>query len=230
MFALDIHHKHRVGRAVHVADTAEVLHEALFFTADGGLFLFHITGDATIFFHGLDFIEALEALLHGLEVGEHAAQPTVRDKVLFVGIRQLADDGLGLFLGAHEQDLAATANGVAQKITGSLKLVDGLGEVDDVDSVVCPENIGLHLRIPTTGLVAKMDTCFKQFLNSFAHIVFPCSRPLWAIPQDDGIMLVVFEATVFTRTRMLRAMAFPCLRKGKGRASYHAAGKRQPVF
>jgi hypothetical protein len=129
-----------------------------------------------------------------------------------------------------KQDLAATANGVAQKITGSLKLVDGLGKVDDVDSVVCPENIGLHLRIPTTGLMAKMDTCFQQFLNSFAHIVFPCSRPLRAIPQDDGIMLVVFEATVFTRARMLRAMAFPCLRKGKGRASYHAAGKRQPVF
>ena len=99
-----------------------------------------------------------------------------------------------------------------------------------MDSVVCPENIGLHLRIPTTGLVAKMDTCFKQFLNSYAHIVFPCSRPLRAIPQDDGIILVVLEATVFTRARMLRAMAFPCLTVGKGRAKYHAPSKRQPVF
>jgi hypothetical protein len=79
-------------------------------------------------------------------------------------------------------------------------------------------------------LVAKMDTCFKQFLNSYAHIVFPCSRPLRAIPQDDGIVLVVLEATVFTRARMLRAMAFPYPTVGKGRAKYHAPSKRQPVF
>ena len=208
VLALDIHHKHCVRRTVHVADATEVLYETLFFAADGGLLLFHITGDAAILFHCLDFFEALEALLHCLEVGEHAAQPTVRDKVLFVGLGQLTYDGLGLFFCAHEKNLAATPNGVAQKITGSLELVDGLGEVDDMDSVVCPENIGLHLRIPTTGLVAKMDTCFKQFLNSYAHIVFPCSRPLRAIPQDDGIVLVVLEATVFTRARILRAMAF----------------------
>ena len=113
VLALDIHHKHCVRRTVHVADAAEVLYETLFFSADGGLLLFHVTGDAAILFHRLDFLEALEALLYGLEVGEHATQPTVRDKVLFVGLGQLTYDGLGLFFCAHEKNLAATPNGIA---------------------------------------------------------------------------------------------------------------------
>ena len=229
-FALDIHYEHCVRRAVHVADAAKVLHEALFFAADGGLLLFHVTGNAAILFHSLDFLEALKALLHGLKVGEHTTQPPVRDKVLFVSLRQLADNWLGLFLRAHEQNLTASANGVAQKITGSLELVDGLREVDNVDSVVCPENVGLHLRIPPTSLVAKMDTCFKQFLNSYAHIVFPCSRPLRAIPQDDGIVLVVLEATAFTRARMLRAMAFSLPYGGKRAGKLSCAKQKATRF
>ena len=158
----------------------------MFFAADGGLLLFYVTGDAAILFHGLDFLEALEALLHGLEAGWHAAQSTVRDKVLFVGLGQLTDDGLGLFFGAHEKNLAATPNGVAQKITGSLELVDGLGEVDDVDSVV-PGKYRASSSDSNDGSVAKMDTCFKQFLNSYAHIVFPCSRPCGPSRRTTGL-------------------------------------------
>jgi hypothetical protein len=46
-------------------------------------------------------------------------------------------------------------------------------QVDDVDAVARVEDEGLHLGIPTLGLVSKVDACFQQFFNADTdHISF----------------------------------------------------------
>ena len=46
-----------------------------------------------------------------------------------------------------------------------MELPRGLIEIDDVNLVPLFENERLHLRVPTLGLVAKVDPCFEQLGN-----------------------------------------------------------------
>src|SRR3954452_5759360 len=39
-------------------------------------------------------------------------------------------------------------------------------EIDDVDPVALTEDVTLHLRVPTPGLVAEMDAGLQQLLHS----------------------------------------------------------------
>ena len=55
----------------------------------------------------LELLEALEPLVHGLEVGEHAAQPALVDVGHADAGRLLGDRLLGLLLGADEHHGAA---------------------------------------------------------------------------------------------------------------------------
>ena len=60
----------------------------------------------------VELLEAVDPLVHGLEVGEHAAEPTLVD-VGHPDARRLLGDGLlGLLLGADEHDDAALGDGL----------------------------------------------------------------------------------------------------------------------
>ena len=186
----NIHDEHGVWCAFHVADAAEVFHEPVFLATNARLFLLHVTGDAAVLLHLLNLLEPLEALLHGFQIRQHAAEPTVRHVRQVMGLGHLADAGLGLLLGAHQQQLAAAADGVANEIIGGLELLGGLREVDDVHPVVRPKNVGLHLGVPTAGLVSKMDTRFKQFLNSDTHMYSLVRDPCGPSRRMTGLCLV----------------------------------------
>ena len=49
--------------------------------------------------------------------------------------------------------------------TGYGFMVDGLLEVDDVDAVALGEDEALHLGVPTTGLVTKVNPSLKQLAD-----------------------------------------------------------------
>src|SRR5262249_7401573 len=63
------------------------------------------------------------------------------------------------------------------------KLLESLLQVDDVDAVPLAEDVLLHLRIPSFGLVAEVHTSLQQFFHRQCRHVFPPvslrSRAAW---------------------------------------------------
>ena len=111
-------------------------------------------------------LQAVDALLDGLEVGERAAQPAVGDVELPQRGGLLADDVLGLLLGADEEDRAAARRRRRRRSGRRARTrLDRLLQVDDVDAVAGAEDVRLHLRVPALGLVAEVDAGLEQLLH-----------------------------------------------------------------
>ena len=94
----------------------------------------------------------------------------------------LADDVLGLALGADEEDVAAVGDGVLDEGAGLLEGLVGLGEVDDRDALAVVEDERLRTGIPALGLVPEVDACVEQVLWSDANAhcdlcICPVHRP-----------------------------------------------------
>ena len=69
-----------------------------------------------------------------------------------------------------------------QVIGRLLELTDRLAQIDDVNLVALLEDERLHLRVPTLGLMAKVNAGFQQFGHQFgwlsiAHKVAFSRRP-----------------------------------------------------
>ena len=43
-------------------------------------------------------------------------------------------------------------------------------QVDDIDTVTLGVNVAGHFRIPATGLVSEVDTCFEKLLHRYNAI------------------------------------------------------------
>jgi len=98
---------------------------------------------------------------------------------------------LSLFFRPHKQHFAAFAHRGAQKITRGFQLIDGLAQINDVDSVAGIKDERLHLGVPPFGLVSKMHPGVQQFFNSDRDHSFPLvkSRPCGpAIPRNTGLI------------------------------------------
>ncbi len=149
----------------HVADAAEGLLELVLLTGEHEDLLLGATLEATRLLHRLQLLEALKPLVHGLEVGEHAAQPALVD-VRHVDAARLVGDGLlRLLLRADEHDRAAVGDGLADELVGPVDVGQGLLQVDDVDAVALGEDVALHLRVPAAGLVPEVHTGVQQLLH-----------------------------------------------------------------
>ena len=107
----------------------------------------------------------------------------------------------GLLLGADKKDRLAICNSIGNKIISIPEHADGFLKINNIDTVSCPEDILLHLGVPSLGLVTKMDSCFKEFLHCnishsdssfhwFFHRLFPpCFRPSAKAPgiRSEGV-------------------------------------------
>src|SRR5262249_44397093 len=67
----------------------------------------------------------------------------------------------------------------------------GLGEIDDVNPVAHPEQVRLHLGVPTPGVVTEMDTRFQQLTHRkgrHRHAVspFPVEPPRAWSPSAEA--------------------------------------------
>jgi hypothetical protein len=71
-----------------------------------------------------------------------------------------------LLLGAHEKNRAAILNDLVDVVQGILEHFDRLVKINDVDAVASAVNIRLHLGVPTSSLVSKMDAGLEQFLHA----------------------------------------------------------------
>ncbi len=160
--AVGVDHEDGVGHLLHVADAVEVGLQLGELLVQQDLFLLGQQGHAAVGIHGLQLLHAAHTGADGGEVGEHTAEPAGVHIGHAAAVGSLGHGLLGLLLGAHEQHGAALAGQVAHEGVSGIQAVEGLLEVDDVDVAAIAEDIGLHLRVPTAGLMPEMRTGIEQ--------------------------------------------------------------------
>ena len=162
------------GHLLHVADTAEAALELVLLAGQHQDFLLGATLEATGLLHGLELLEALQPLVHGGEVGEHAAQPALVH-VRHADAGRLVGDGLlRLLLGADEHDAATVGDGFLDELVRLVDVGQRLLQVDDVDAVAVGEDEPLHLGIPATGLMPEVGAAVQQLLHGYNSHGRPC--------------------------------------------------------
>src|SRR5215203_3385892 len=164
VFLLRVDHEERVRQLAHVADPLEVLRHLLPLALQPQLLLLGqravLVGEPR-----LDLLQTLDRGAERDEVGQRAAEPAVGDGKLTGPPRFLGDGLLGLPLGADEQDPLAFTGEPLYELSDLVEQLERLLQVDDVDSVTLAEDIRLHLRVPTPGLVPEVDASLQQLLH-----------------------------------------------------------------
>ena len=176
----------QIGRRhlLHVADTAEAALELVLLAGQHQDFLLGATLEATGLLHGLELLEALQALVHGGEVGEHAAQPALVHVGHADAGRLLGDGLLRLLLGADEHDAAAVGDGLLDELVRLVDVGQRLLQIDDVDAVAVGEDEPLHLGIPATGLMPEVGAAVQQLLHGYNSHGRPCPSVVGCRPAS----------------------------------------------
>ncbi len=155
---------------LHGLDAADVLLELLLLLLELCDFLLGKDIKSSVRSHGVDLVQALDTALDGLEVGQHAAEPSLVDIVHAASLGLSLDSILCLLLRADEENRAALLCDLEDSLVGLVHLDHRLLQVNDVDSVSLGEDVGRHLGVPATCLVTEMYACFQQFLHCYyAH-------------------------------------------------------------
>jgi hypothetical protein len=160
-----IDHEQHAGELRHVLDAAERLQQVVALAAEAELLALGQREHGAVLLHLLEAAQALERALHGLEVGERAAEPALGDVELAGSRGLLADDVLRLLLGADEQHRLAARADVDDRLERAAEQLDRVLQVDDVDAVARAEDEGLHLRVPAAGVVAEVDARLEQLAH-----------------------------------------------------------------
>src|SRR5690625_4995875 len=147
--------------------TAEGLGELVLFAAQYEKFLLRQAGGCYVFeVDFFEFLQTLQALVNGREVGQHSAQPAL----VYVGHAHarglFSDRFLRLLLGSDEQNVSAMGHGLLHELVSAVDMSQGLLQVNDVDTVAFGEDETLHLRVPATSLVSEVDTAVEELSHS----------------------------------------------------------------
>ena len=152
-----LHFLHAAQVLLQLGDLAQVLHD----------FLLRQHVEGAVLLHPLELIQAVHTAPHGLEVGEHAAQPAGVHIVHAHAGSLFLDSLLGLLLGAHEEQGLALLAQLTDEVVGLLQFLHGLLQVDDIDAVALGVDVSGHLGVPTTGLVAEVHAGLQQLLHRY---------------------------------------------------------------
>ena len=128
-------------------------------------FLFREHIECAVLLHRLQFLQACNTLLDGLEVRHHAAQPTLIHKELACAHSLFLHGLLRLLLRADEEHGLAFLRNAAQEIVSLIHLPHRLLQIDDIDAIALREDVLCHLRVPPARLMSEVDTCLQQLLH-----------------------------------------------------------------
>ena len=159
---LGVEDEHGVGTLGHATDTTEVLLQLLELTRQQEGFLLRHRFEFAGLLHALVLEHLRDALAHGFEVGEHAAEPALVHIWHVRVVGEIAHGILRLLLGADEQHGATLGRDIAGEVVGGLDAGECLLEIDDVDAIALAVDEALHLWVPAAGLVPEVDTCFQH--------------------------------------------------------------------
>ena len=158
------------GLLGHIGDAGEVLLKLVELAAENRSLLL-VLGELSAVSLGrsLKLAHALDGGADRLGVRERAAEPALGDVELLGRDGRLLDELGSLLLGRDEKNLLASENRIAQELGGVVEHLDGLRQVDDVDSVALVENVAPHLGVPALGLMAEVKSGVKHVLEANAR-------------------------------------------------------------
>ena len=169
---LRINHEDRIRDAGHRLDAAEVLLELLLLLLQSGDLLLGKDIKCAILRHRVDLVQTLNPALDRLEVRQHAAEPSLVHIIHTAALSLGLDGILCLLLRADKQNRAALLDDLEDRLVGLIDLDHRLLQINDVNPVSLRENVRSHLGIPSSRLMAEMDTCFQQLLHRYyTHFV-----------------------------------------------------------
>ena len=154
-----------LGLFLHVGDTAHEFFKLFDFKVKLDNFFLRKKSKSSVAFHNLELSKSLDSLLNRVEVCEHTAEPTC------VNIRHTAADcfftnGIhSLLLCAYEEDFAAVFGNLTNERIRFFELSDCLLKIDDINTVSFGKNILAHLRVPSSCLMAEVNTGFKKLFH-----------------------------------------------------------------
>src|SRR6185312_9054686 len=110
------------------------------------------------------------------------------------------DGLLGLPLGAHEENALALRRELLNERGHLVEELESLLQVNDVDAVALAEDVLLHLRVPTPGLVPEVDSGLQQFLHrDFYQANLLLSLALTELETSPGALLTILLALLLAR-------------------------------
>ncbi|MPN06407.1 hypothetical protein SDC9_153663 [bioreactor metagenome] len=164
----DVHDNHHIGQFLHIGDSVEILVKFFGLTGEKRDFFF-LEGRICFGNDLVDLLHFADGLADRGNVGEGSAHPSFGHIVHAGGVGGFSDDLLRLTLGADEKKLAAGGHGALQEIAGVGDLMNGLGDVDDGDTVFGTINEILHLGVPAFRLMSEMTSRFEKILDCERH-------------------------------------------------------------
>ena len=171
LLTIGIDNEYHIRNLFHVANTVEVGLQLSKFLAKQNLLFLRKNFHATIRLHCFKLFHALNARANSNEVGQHTAKPASVYVRHTATVCCISNRLLSLLFGAYEQNRATLFSATRYCGVSSVQTVEGFLQIDDVDVATITEDIGLHLRIPTTGLMTEVGACIKQGLDSnFCHV------------------------------------------------------------
>ena len=196
------------GRAAHVLDSGEAAVEFFPLTLQLKTLLLVQTLHGVLVEHRIELFEPVDGVLYSFVVGEHAAQPAMIHIGHAAANAFVADGVARLTLGADKQNLAAVRRHLAEKIQGLAVHRQSLLEVDDVNLVALPEDIGSHFGVPVAGLVSEVHASFQHLTHrNVSHFVSPF-----------GFLCHGLEPPTLEGTRTIQL--FPCVDYGNLRPGF----------
>ena len=180
MFLLGVDNPNRRGDTSHLLDATQRALELVVLAAHHEQLLLGVTAAGHVVeVDLLQFLEALETLVDGREVGEHSAQPALVHIGHTHALCLLSDGLLGLLLGAYEHHGTTVRDGLLDEVVCAVNPVKGCLEVNDVDAIALSKNEALHLGVPAAGLVPEVHSRLEHLAHANdGHCTsFQCGKP-----------------------------------------------------
>ena len=184
---LEVDDEHRVGRALHVLDAAEVRLELRQVGLGGHALTRREQRELALRLVALEIVQALDAQRDRLEVRQQAAEPAVVDERHAGVLRDLLDGVARLLLGAHEQHGAAAVGDLGAELLSLLEQRLRLEQVDDVDAPALAVDETAHLGVPAARLVSEVHPGLQQLPDAdFGHRSAPLKSGFGTAPGGVG--------------------------------------------
>src|SRR5215472_8637156 len=165
LFGVGVNDEHRVRQLGHVLDAFEVLLQMFHLTVKTRALFLGQLRHAAVFGHGLEELQALDRFLERRPGGQCAAEPAVIHEKRAAALGLFGDGFLGLTLGTDKQNRPTLPGNVTDKAGSFTEHFQSLLQVDDVNAVALPEDVFLHLGIPTARLVTEVNAGLQQLLH-----------------------------------------------------------------
>ena len=99
--------------------------------------------------------------MDGVEVGQHTTKPALVDIEHTAAFGLFGNRLLSLLLGTDKEQRPSVSHQLLNKLISFVQASNRLLEINDMNTIAIHKDELLHLRVPATCLVTKMDTSFQ---------------------------------------------------------------------